>query len=71
MAKRTAAFRRNNQIIENSEFDFGTDEQRSETQTFVNEKVHCVKCSTCILPLVNRNLGFSYENGRECNRLGR
>lgn len=38
MAKRTDAFRRNNQIIENSEFDFGTNEQRSDTQTFVNEK---------------------------------
>ena len=32
-------FRKNNRVIENNDFNFGTSDQRSENQTFVNEKV--------------------------------
>jgi len=31
-------FRRNNQVIEDSDFNFGTDDQRAEKQHYVNEK---------------------------------
>ena len=33
------AFRKNNRVIENNDFNFGTGDQRSDNQTFVNEKV--------------------------------
>jgi len=32
------AFRKNNRVIENNDFNFGTGDQRSDGQTFVNEK---------------------------------
>ena len=31
--------RKNNKIIENNDFNFGTGDQRSETQQIINEKV--------------------------------
>ena len=34
-----AKMRKNNQIIENSDFNFGTADQRAENQQYVNEKV--------------------------------
>ena len=36
---KTVKFRRNNQVIEDSDFNFGTDDQRAEKQHYVNEKV--------------------------------
>ena len=35
-------FRKNNRVIENNDFNFGTSDQRSENQTFVNEKVSAI-----------------------------
>lgn len=32
--------RKNNKIIENNDFNFGTGDQRSETQQIINEKVN-------------------------------
>ena len=40
---KTVKFRRNNQVIEDSDFNFGTDDQRAEKQHFVNEKVSLVQ----------------------------
>ena len=37
--KNAKVFRKNNRVIENNDFNFGTSDQRSENQTFVNEKV--------------------------------
>ena len=37
--EKPAKMRKNNKIIENSDFNFGTADQRAETQNFVNEKV--------------------------------
>ena len=36
---KSVRFRRNNQVIEDSDFNFGTDDQRAEKQHYVNEKV--------------------------------
>jgi len=36
--QKPAKMRKNNKIIENSDFNFGTADQRAETQNFVNEK---------------------------------
>ena len=38
-----AKIRRNNRVIENTDFDFGTADQRAENQNFVNEKVQSGK----------------------------
>ena len=37
--KKPGAFRRNNQVIEDSDFNFGTDDQRAEKQTYVGDQV--------------------------------
>lgn len=39
-SEKPAKMRKNNQIFENSEFNFGTADQRAENQQFVNEKVN-------------------------------
>ena len=38
-AEKPAKMRKNNKIIENSEFNFGTADQRAENQQYINEKV--------------------------------
>ena len=40
---KSVRFRRNNQVIEDSDFNFGTDDQRAEKQHYVNEKVKLSK----------------------------